>query len=69
MKRVYKEAMTPQEAVKIMTEGRKDFDPDIFDSFVQSINETVVNAQNKDPLKGKILLIGDDGKLSEKQKK
>lgn len=69
MKRVYKEAMTPQEALKIMTDGRKDFDPDIFDSFVRSINETVVNTQNKETLKGKILLIGDDGKLSEKPTK
>ena len=69
MKRVYKPAYEPMEAIKIMANGANDYDPEIFIPFLETItNGLHFNRENgggggKGSKTGKILII-EDGKVS-----
>jgi hypothetical protein len=70
MKRVYKDAYEPQDAIKTMAEtAANDYDPELFHNFLK----TVVNSLNTyqgtmSGGKGRILYFDDEGKLRETQK-
>jgi HD-GYP domain-containing protein (c-di-GMP phosphodiesterase class II) len=66
MKRVYKPAFEPQDALKIMASESKGFDPDIFMAFLKCVVRSL-NAEQKNQASGRILAIGDDGVLKEWQ--
>lgn len=66
MKRVYKPAFEPQDALKIMAAESKGFDPDIFLPFLKCVVRSL-NSEQKNSGGGRILAIGDDGVLKEWQ--
>ena len=64
MKRVYKDAFEPQDAIKIMANNAKDLDPQIFPSFLRAVVSSLnVTAAKRD--KGRILTLDENGQLSE----
>ena len=66
MRRVYKPAFEPQDAIRIMAQEAKGFDPDVFKPFLKC----VVRSLNKDESHtNRLLVIGDNGELSEWQNK
>ncbi len=66
MKRVYKPAYSSQDAIKIMAESAaRDFDPEIFPTFVRSVVKSLNIYEEKRANFGRILQIGDDGKIRE----
>lgn len=61
MKRVYKPAFEPQDAIKIMAEEREGFDPAIFLPFLKGVISSL-NAEAKAKAKGRVLqLDNNDG--------
>jgi HD-GYP domain-containing protein (c-di-GMP phosphodiesterase class II) len=64
MKRVYKPAFEPQDAIKIMAEEAKGFDPQIFVPFLKCVVRSL-NAEQHAQRGARILSLNDDGKLSE----
>lgn len=69
MKRVYKEAYAPQDAILIMAKAAIDFDPDIFTPFLKSVVSSVNSLETKKGVKGRILFIDEGGVLTEKNEK
>jgi HD-GYP domain-containing protein (c-di-GMP phosphodiesterase class II) len=68
MKRVYKEAFEPQDALLIMEKSAKDdYDPIIFPRFVSAV-VTSLNELEKARGKGRILYIDDSGQLRDAQR-
>ena len=66
MRRVYKPAFQPQDAIRIMAQEAKGFDPDVFKPFLKC----VVRSLNKDESHtNRLLVIGENGELSEWQNK
>ncbi|MCX6104375.1 MAG: HD domain-containing protein, partial [Proteobacteria bacterium] len=66
MRRVYKPAFEPQDAIRIMAQEAKGFDPDVFKPFLKC----VVRSLNKDESHtNRLLVIGENGELSEWQNK
>jgi len=55
MKRVYKEAFEPGQALKIMIDSNEDYDPVIFKPFVGMVVDSVKKYQNAPPPEHKIL--------------
>jgi HD-GYP domain-containing protein (c-di-GMP phosphodiesterase class II) len=70
MKRVYKEAFEPQDAIKIMLEtANNDYDPDIFKKFLHTVVKSLNMYEGKTEAgKGRILLLDDQGKLHQTKK-
>ncbi len=70
MKRVYKEAYEPQDAIKTMAEtAANDYDPDLFHNFLKTVVNSLNTYQGKmSGGKGRILFFDDEGKLRETQK-
>ena len=69
MKRVYKPAYEPQDAVKIMAEMSPGLDPDIFPVFLRGVVGSLNNHQQKMHGKGRILTIDPEtGHLMEHKK-
>ena len=64
MKRVYKEAYEAHEALKIMTDIKHKFDPDILNSFLETVK--ISEESQKKSSKGKLIII-DQGKVSVKK--
>lgn len=68
MKRVYKEAFEPQDALLIMEKNAKDdYDPIIFPTFVKAVVASL-NALEKSNEKGRILFRDEDGQLKDSKK-
>lgn len=68
MKRVYKEAFEPQDALLIMEKNAKDdYDPIIFPKFLNAVVASL-NALQKSNEKGRILFRDEDGLLKESKK-
>ena len=70
MKRVYKPAYEPQDAIKIMAEhAERDFDPNIFDRFLNQVVTSLNREQEESKMhgKGRILYFDAHGQLSEKK--
>ena len=66
MRRVYKPAFEPQDAIRIMAQEANGFDPDVFKPFLKC----VVRSLNKDESQtNRLLVIGENGELSEWQNK
>ncbi len=65
MKRVYKEAFEPQDAIKIMAAESKGFDPNIFIPFLRGVVSSLNSEQSKLKDKARILVFDDKGELSE----
>jgi putative nucleotidyltransferase with HDIG domain len=66
MRRVYKPAFQPQDAIRIMAQEANGFDPDVFKPFLKC----VVRSLNKDESHtNRLLVIGENGELSEWQSK
>lgn len=65
MKRVYKEAYAPQEAILIMSKMAMDFDPDVLSPFLKSVVNSMNAIEKKKTVGGRILLIDDDGVIKE----
>ena len=66
MRRVYKPAFEPQDAIRIMAQEAHGFDPDVFKPFLKC----VVRSLNKDESQtNRLLVIGENGELSEWQNK
>jgi HD-GYP domain-containing protein (c-di-GMP phosphodiesterase class II) len=64
MKRIYKPAFEPQDAIKVMAGEARGFDPDIFVPFLKCVVRSLNSEQNHHG-GGRILSIGDDGLLKE----
>jgi len=67
MKRVYKSAYEPQDAIKIMTESAdRDFDPAIFNDFLKLVVSSLNEYQGKSGSgKGRILYFDEEGNLKD----
>ena len=68
MKRVYKEAMTSDEAIELMAKiAQNDFDPDIFNPFYKHIKQSIeiYKAREKQVSSGSVRMIGDKDSFSE----
>ncbi|MFZ9519815.1 MAG: HD-GYP domain-containing protein [Silvanigrellaceae bacterium] len=59
MKRVYKEAFEPGQALKIMIESNEDYDPLVFKPFVGMVVESVKKYQNMPPPESTLNYSGD----------
>jgi putative nucleotidyltransferase with HDIG domain len=72
MKRCYKDAFEPQDAVKLMAEtAQNDYDPDVFPRFLRSVVGSLNDYQNSaggdsSSGGGRILLIDDNGHIRER---
>jgi HD-GYP domain-containing protein (c-di-GMP phosphodiesterase class II) len=64
MKRVYKPAFEPQDAIKIMAGESKGFDPGVFVPFLKCVVRSL-NTEQKHHGGGRLLAIGEDGALEE----
>jgi putative nucleotidyltransferase with HDIG domain len=72
MKRVYKPAYQAQDAIKIMADvAPKEYDPEIFPKFLQSVIASLNTYQEKHAKKdkGRILFMDENGKLRERDRK
>lgn len=65
MKRVYKEAFPPQDAIKIMASMSKDLDPDIFSAFLRAVVDSLNVQQRKLKDSGRLLELDASGQLQE----
>jgi HD-GYP domain-containing protein (c-di-GMP phosphodiesterase class II) len=65
MKRVYKSAYEPQDALKIMAGEMHGFDPEVFAPFLRGVVQSLNAEQQKVKGKGRILSIDEHGALSE----
>ena len=66
MKRVYKPAYDSAQAIKIMSEiAEREYDPEIFIPFLKNVVKSLnyYRTKEKEASKGRILMIGDDGKV------
>lgn len=64
MKRVYKEAMEPQQALKIMIDCAHKFDPDVFNAFLKEVASSLNCLHAKEHGgKGRILAFDDEGSM------
>jgi HD-GYP domain-containing protein (c-di-GMP phosphodiesterase class II) len=71
MKRVYKPSYEAQDAIKIMADiAVNEYDPNIFYPFLKNVINSLNQYQEKHKSggKGRILSLGDDGKLMEEKK-
>jgi HD-GYP domain-containing protein (c-di-GMP phosphodiesterase class II) len=78
MKRVYKEAFEPGQALKIMIESNEDYDPVVFKPFVSMVVDSVKKFQNmpapqstlnySNDVKGKIIQLDGNKSLAEAMK-
>jgi HD-GYP domain-containing protein (c-di-GMP phosphodiesterase class II) len=71
MKRVYKPAYEPQDAIKIMAEtARKEYDPDIFVQFIKTVVNSLNTYQEKNfgKDKGRLLDFDEEGNLRERRR-
>ena len=64
MKRVYKPAFEPQDAIKIMAAESKGFDPSVFVPFLKCVVRSL-NTEQRNHGGGRILSISNDGSLNE----
>ncbi len=70
MKRVYKPAYEAQDAIRVMSESAsRDFDPDIFGSFVREVVESLNELQGRSKMqgRGRILFFDEQGTLRERK--
>lgn len=65
MKRVYKPAFEPQDAIKIMASESQGYDPKVFTPFLKGVVSSLNSEQAKLKSKGRILVFDDKGSLSE----
>ncbi len=65
MKRVYKAAFEPQDAIKIMAQEASGFDPGIFIPFLKGVVHSLNSEQTRLKDKGRILVFDEKGELSE----
>ncbi len=65
MKRVYKPAFEPQDAIKIMASESPGFDPKIFMPFLKGVVSSLNTEQAKTKDKGRILVFDSNGTLNE----
>lgn len=64
MKRIYKPAFAPQDAIKIMAAESKGFDPEVFTPFLKCVVRTL-NSEQRSQEGGRILSMSEDGRLDE----
>lgn len=64
MKRVYKPAFEPQDAIKIMAGESKGFDPNVFVPFLKCVVRSL-NSEQQYHGGGRLLAIGEDGAIKE----
>ena len=70
MKRVYKPAYDAQDALKIMAQMARDFDPDLYRSFVIAVVKSLnVFQERRKGAKGRILYFDEEGVLKEQEPK
>jgi putative nucleotidyltransferase with HDIG domain len=64
MKRVYKPAFEPQDAIKIMVQESRGYDPEVFVPFLKCVVRSL-NTEQKHHGGGRLLTLDDEGGLSE----
>ena len=69
MKRVYKPAFEPQDAIKVMAEEAHGFDPGVFVPFLKSVVRSLNTEQDRHRHGGRILAFDERGNLTEIAKK